>query len=147
MVIVDTNTWCQVFDCASANHKDFASVRAFILTNKSAMAWGGTDYLKELCKAHKYMELHLELTKGGRAVRFNDKSIDAAASNAKAKCNHKNFNDSHIIGLQIVSKARVIVSHDKRSYPFLKRSDLYPKHHVRPKIYCKAQHSNLLGQL
>jgi len=144
MVIVDTNTWGPVFDCGSDQHPEFAAVRSYILATKASMAWGGSYYVEELRKASKYLGIHLELTKGGRAIRFKDDAVDAATHEAEAKCQHRDFDDAHLIGLQIVSKAAVIVSHDKRAYPFLKRKCLYPKHHTRPKIYCKRQHSKLL---
>jgi len=144
MVIVDTNTWPAVFDCNNGQHSEFAAVRAYILTTKASMAWGGSRYLEELRKASKYLGIHLELARGGRAIRFNDNAVDAAAAEANAKCQHRDFDDAHLIGLQVVSRATVIVSNDKRAYSFLKRKALYPKHHNRPKIYCKRQHSHLL---
>lgn len=146
MVIVDTNSWGAVFDCCSPKHPEFASVRLYILATKASMAWGGSRYIEELRKAAKYLGIHSELTKGGRAIRFRDEDVDAASGEAKSKCQHRDFDDAHLIGLQVVSRAAIIVSHDKRAYPFLKRKNLYPKNHERPKIYCKKQHSKLLNR-
>lgn len=142
MLIIDTNSWHKVFDANDKEHLNFAPVKEYILSHANSLAWGGSKFVKET--AGKYRRLLVQLEKAKRAIRFDDSRIDAEEARISAALKHSDFNDPHIIAIQVVSKAEVIVSGDKESYPFLTRKDLYPKNHTRPKIYRGPGNEKLL---
>ncbi len=145
MVIVEANTWASVFDQKNTAHAGFAPVRKYVLSTKRSLAWGGSTYLAELKKAESYLKLYSELAKAGFAVRFCDVKVDEQEIVVSALVDDKDFDDPHIIALQIVSKVPVIVTADKRSCRFIKLKRLYPKNHPRPKIYSAARNKGLLA--
>lgn len=144
MVIVDTNSWASVFDSSSQRHADFRPVKEYIENNFKSLAWGGSHYVGELRKSPKYLKIHFELAKGSRAVRFDDKAIDKDEARIKKLDKSKDFDDPHIIAIQIISNAPIICSCDKRAFPYFKNPMFYPKGHLRPKIYSKKSNRDLL---
>lgn len=147
MVIVDTNTWGPVFDPKNSDHSKFAPVNDYIFSKKQTLAWGGSGFIAELKKAHRYLNLFSELAKTGTAVRFPDNEIDREQARIEGLVNDNDFDDPHIIALQIVSKVQVIVTNDKRSHHFIKMKALYPKRHPMPKIYSTRRNKKLLSRL
>jgi len=143
-IIIDTNTWNSVFSSSSSDHRDFKSVQEGIISGRLTLAWGGSIYRSELQRCLKYLKLHNELTKGSRAKQFPDNAIDARTSLVKSIETDPDFDDAHIIALQVVSKASIICTKDIRAHKFIKKVCLYPKRHKRPSIYSSFAHSNLL---
>jgi hypothetical protein len=144
MVIVDANTWAAVFDSSNKCHHEFRPVKEYVESTLKSLAWGGSRYAEELKKCPRYMAIHLELTKGSRAVRLSDHDIDKEEQRIIGKESDGDFDDPHIIAIQIVSKAPVICSADKRAFRFYKKKSLYPYGHKRPRIYSKKANRNLL---
>jgi len=151
MVIIDVNTLSHVFNPGDARHADFKPLFDFIISRKKSLAWGGTTYYNELKNASKYLGIFIELENIGISIRFPDKPIDTYESQLNSRINHPDFNDAHIISLQVSSKAKIVCSVDKKSYPFLKDQlkgvKIYPKGHRRPKIYSKKDNQDLLSHL
>jgi len=134
-LIVDANAWAHVFDQKNSIHVEFSQIRNFILSRKVTLAWGGEKYRKELAKCEKYLRLHLEFTKSGIAIHVCDIDVDAIELEVSNFESDPDFDDPHMIALQIVSKSVVIVSVDKRAHKFFKSKSLYPPNHPKPKIY------------
>jgi hypothetical protein len=147
MVIVDANTWPAVFDPSNQRHGDFRPVKDYIENNFKSLAWGGSHYVNELRNCPKYLKMHLELEKGSRAIRFDDKAIDKDEVRIKQLEDSKDFDDPHIIAIQIISKAPIICSCDKRAFDFFKKPIFYPKLHPRPKIYSKKSNKDLFRKI
>jgi len=144
-IIIDTNTWSSVFSSSSSDHRDFKNVLKGIISGRLTLAWGGSIYRKELQCCLKYLKLHNELTKGSRAKLFPVDAIDNMTSLIKSIEPDPDFDDAHIIALQVVSKASIICTKDIRAHKFIKRARLYPKRHERPRIYSSFAHSDLLA--
>lgn len=134
-LIVDTNCFAPVFNQKSKEHEKFSIVLESIEICKFAIAWGGSKYREELMNAERYLRLILEYTRAGIAHEFPIEEIDAVHDQLEAKVNDSDFDDPHIVAIQIVSRAEIIVSNDGRSYPFLKDQSLYPKNHKRARIF------------
>ncbi len=147
MLIIDANTWSPVFDCKNATHKNFCSIKDYVLSKPKTLAWGGTKYIEELKKSGSYLKLYNELSKAGYAISFCNAKVDQLELNVTNLANDKKFDDPHILALQIASKAPVIVTADKRSHRFLKLKRLYPKNHPRPKLYTSSRNKALLAAL
>ncbi|MEI9863488.1 MAG: hypothetical protein WDN00_02825 [Limisphaerales bacterium] len=147
MVIVDANTWASVFDPNNKEHDEFSPIKKYVETKFNSMAWGGSQYVKELKKCPKYLGIHAELTKGSRAVRFDDSAIDKEEKRVAILEKSNDFDDPHIIAIQIISKAPIICSTDARAHPFFKKKELYPEGHQRPKIYSNKTNRDLLQQI
>jgi predicted nucleic acid-binding protein len=144
LIIIDANTWASVFSTLSSDHAQFQKVRDGIVLKKLTLAWGGSIYRSELQRCIKYLNLHNELTKGSRAKQFLDTDVDTRAVIVSAAESDPDFDDAHIIALQIVSKAPVICTKDARAHKFIKKAVLYPKKHKRPSIYSNSTHVKLL---
>jgi hypothetical protein len=74
----------------------------------------------------------------------SDDAVDTKEKVLKRKFVHRDFNDHHIIAIIIVSRCNLVCSADRKSHPFLRKKELYPKHFKRPKIYSGSAHVNLL---
>lgn len=147
MIIVDANTWAMVFDVSNMRHRDFQPVKDYIESTPRSLAWGGSSYVAELRNCPRYQRIHLELMKGSRAVRFADDFIDKEETRIRSLEASIDFDDPHIIAIQVVSKAPIICSVDKRAYPYYKKKALYPRRHPMPKIYSKRANRRLLKNL
>lgn len=134
-IIVDTCAWSRVFSASDKNHSEFEPVLKAIRTRVCNLQWGGSKYLAELRKCPKYMGIHVELQKQGSATRLPKELVDAATEIVAKLESDPDFDDAHLLGLQIVSKSHVVCTHDARSHKFLKKKSLYPKRHRRPKLY------------
>lgn len=143
-IIVDANTWASVFSASVSDHDQFAPVLEAVAKSRATLAWGGTGYIEELKRAPKYHGVYIELDRQRKARRFDDHSIDIEAERVRLVEEDSDFNDCHIIGLQIVSRAEVICSKDKRAHPYFKKKGLYPKKHRIPSIYSNRKHKRLL---
>jgi hypothetical protein len=151
MVIIDANTLSHVFNPKDARHVDFKPLFDFIKSRRKILAWGGTTYNNELKNSPKYLGVLIELENIGISRKFPDEPIDSYEAYLYSIINHPDFDDAHIISLQVSSKAKIICSLDKRSYPYIKDQidgiKLYPKRHRRPSIYSKRSNQNLLSRL
>jgi hypothetical protein len=147
MVIIDANTWGNVFDPSNRRHGAFRPVKEYVENNLKSLAWGGTHYAKELKRCPRYWGIHIELEKGKRAIRFDTCAIDDEEVRVKSLDSSIDFDDPHIIAIQIISHAPIICSCDGRAFKYFKDAKFYPKAHDRPKIYSKKSHAELLRRI
>lgn len=145
LIIIDACAWACVFSAACADHENFRPVLEAIETRRRIVAWGGTGYITELKRCRRYLGIHVELERQRKARRFADAHVDVVEVEVQAKEEDPDFDDAHIIALQIVSGAVVICSGDRRANRFFKKRELYPKRHRRPRIYSSRRNSELMG--
>lgn len=145
-IIVDANTWSRVFDSANLEHGDFKPVLDCIGKRKATLVYGGKTYMKELKESPKYLQLHAQYRKARMAEFLDAEEVDTQEIEVRGKEDNPDFDDPHIIAIQIVSKAPVICSKDERAEKFFKKAQLYPKGHKSPKIYKRKEHVSLLAQ-
>jgi hypothetical protein len=145
-LIIDANCFGSVFVLSAKNHENFAPILEWLLKGKDArLIFGGKKYRKEVnFKAPQYRGVLSEIERKGRLLQIADGDVKKAADAIKKMVgNNVDFDDEHIIALVAVSKCCVVCTEDKRSYPFLKRKDLYPKGVKPPKIYRSKRNANL----
>jgi predicted nucleic acid-binding protein len=145
-IVIDINTFASVFDSTSGKHADFKPVLDWIMLGKGKIVYGGSKYREELGKAKKYLNFLGELAKVRKIVVVDDVKVDDTQAELEKRVNHQKFNDPHLVAIIIVSGCKLICSNDKEAYPFFKNKDLYRNQGSRPpKIYAKANNSNLLS--
>jgi len=145
-VVIDVNTFPDVFATVAGVENDFSPVLGWIKKEESGrMVFGGTKYKKELSKMSKYFGVILELKKIRKVAQINDILVDKREAELKKLVNKDDFDDPHIIAILTVSGCRVFCSKDKRSDKFLKDKILYPKGHARPSIYRSKRNIRLLN--
>ena len=140
--IIDNCAFSQVFNEADKNHKKFKPVNDWIVSGSGKFVYGGTKYIEQL-KQGRRARLVAELSRRGKVVRLPTEEVDAVAAKLKEKVPDRDFDDEHIVAIAIVSKCRIVCTGDKRSHPYIKRRDLYPKPMKPPKIYQSARNSEL----
>lgn len=144
-VVVDTNCLASVFDCKSENHPQFAPVLEWIIHGKGKLIYGGSKYIGELYKAHKYIKIINELKKKGKAICVEKELVDREQERIEKEITDKDFDDPHLPAIVIVSKCKVICSCDTRSIKFVTLPQLYPKGIDVPKYYTSKRNIDLLS--
>ena len=114
------------------------------MEGKGKLVYGGAKYRLELKKARRYLRLVNELRKARTAIEVDSQEVDTTQQEIEVFLEHKDFNDSHIVAIVIVSRCGLICSYDRKAHPFFKMSILYPKHFKRPKIYTGINCKDLL---
>lgn len=142
--IIDTCVIPSVFSATCQKHHEYKPIKECLYNRKLFMQIGGTKYIKELQKFNGYLRIINELIKAGIVHKVSSKNVDKYEKKVLSKENDKDFDDPHLIALQIVSKAIIICTDDARAMPFLKKKELYPKNHKRPKIYSGLRNVDLL---
>jgi hypothetical protein len=145
-LIVDANCFGCVFNPNTREHRRFVPVYNWLMYGRGGrLIYGGTKYKKEVdFTTSHYRRLLTEIERKGRLLPMSDRKVDAAAIEVRRKAkNDPRFDDEHIVALVIVSRCCVVCTDDKRSYPYLKRRDLYPTHVKPPKIYHSARNAKL----
>lgn len=141
-LVIDTCAFPCVFNKHSSQHKRFLPIVEWLTSGNGKLIFGGTKYKKEL-RGSAFLKILIEFEKKGKIVRVDDAHVDELAKQLKVKVDDRDFDDEHIIALVLATKCCVVCTDDKRSIPFLKRKDLYPRGMRPPKIYRHAQHSAL----
>jgi predicted nucleic acid-binding protein len=143
-IVIDTNTWAEIFDASSTNHADFKPVKDWIIEGKGKVVYGGNTYIAEI--PSRFRKLLKILNSAGKTVSIPNEPVNAQEEIAKNKISHPDFDDPHIVALIIVSKCRLISTNEKRAIPYFKDEErlLYPKKILRPKIYHCADNKDLL---
>lgn len=148
-IIIDTNTWAEVFDATAEKHTEFEPVYAWIAGENGIgkMVCGGATYRKEIPK--KYLRLLKLYNDRRKTIMVSDEDVDAKEAELKAMLEHRDFDDPHIVALVCVSGCRLVCTQDDRAIPFItgKHEDakqFYPKKFPRPKIYRSSKNADLL---
>lgn len=160
-IIIDKDTFSPVFSKDSEKHYDFKPVLDWVTKGYGKIVYGGETYNNELKQAHKYTKIFRLLRDAGRAVNISDKEIDEMEDEIKKDLKLKLeehlkitvtdydltnvFNDTHIISIVIVSKCRIVCTHDNGLKKFLKIPNFYPDGVDIPKIYSHRVNRNLLN--
>jgi hypothetical protein len=143
-IVIDTNTLGCVFDEQNREHHEFLPVRRWVTQGPGVVVFGGTAYVRELCKATNYLRIVLELKKAGRAVRIEDNAVDAQEEVIRESTSASKCDDPHVIALVGVSRCPVLCSRDKRSFSYVKDRTLYPVGSKPPGIYSGSRNARLL---
>jgi hypothetical protein len=147
-LIVDANCFGCVFNDKAEHHERFIPVFNWLLYGKGGrLIYGGEKYKREVdFRTSKYRRIMGEIERKGRLLPMPDKAVDELAAKVRAKVNNPEFDDEHIVALVAISKCCIVCTNDKRSFPFLKRRDLYPKGVKPPKIYQSRRNAKLCCQ-
>ena len=142
-IVIDTNTIPSVLNPDVSDHYEFRPILDWLDTHKTKIVYGGKTYKEELAKMPRYYSILVEMRRGGRAKELDEDSVDRVQEEVSQKTRHKKFNDQAIVAIVIVSRCRFVCSNDKRSFPFLRLTTLYPKGR-RPNIYTGRRNLRLL---
>jgi hypothetical protein len=144
-LIVDANCFGCVFNKNAKYHHKFVPVYNWLLSGYGGrLIYGGSKYKKEVnFKGSPYRGILAELERKGRLLAIPDKKVNDLAAELKKKVLSRDFDDEHIVALVGLSKCCVVCTDDKRSFPFLRRRDLYPDGVKPPKIYQSTRNSKL----
>jgi predicted nucleic acid-binding protein len=143
-IIIDTCCFASVFDAKTIDHEHYQPVLKWVTDGKGKIIYGGTKYKEELAKAGKYLQLIVELRKAGKVIELELEKVDLVQYDVKSKETDLDFDDPHLIAIVIVSRCKIVCTHDRRSHKFLKKKSLYPKSTYRPLIYSNKTHQSLL---
>ena len=143
-IIVDQCAIAALFDRKNARHPEFLPVLIWLRDGKGKMVFGGTEYRRQLKSLTKYTSILVQLKKAGKLVEVNDDDVDAHEARVRGIVNDEDFDDAHIVGIVSVSRCRLVCTDDKRSIPYLKRSNLYPRGVARPLFYMSDANKRLL---
>jgi predicted nucleic acid-binding protein len=148
-IIIDTNTWAEVFDASAKEHNEFKPVLDWIAGENGIgrIVCGGTTYRNEIPK--KYLRLFKLYNDRRKTIMVNDEDVDAKEAELKAILEHRDFDDPHIVALVFVSGCRLVCTQDDRAIPFItgkhqEAKKFYPKRFIKPKIYRSSKNADLL---
>lgn len=141
-LVIDTNVLSCVFEVKNSKHNDFAPVLEWVLNGKGKIIYGGSTYISEIGK--KYLSIFTQLKTAGLAKKLNKNDVDTKEEEVRKTIIDDDFDDQHIVSILIISKCQIIVSCDKRAYPFFTHKIFFPKPANRPKIYSSSKNSDLL---
>lgn len=143
-IIIDTCSFSSVFDSQAVDHCEFKPLLKWLTQGRGKIVYGGSKYKSELRKAHKYFRFFAEFKRAGKLVEVNCDDVDCHEKNVISCVADTSCDDPHLIAIVIVSGCCLICSADKRSYKFVKQTNLYPKGVSKPKLYTKSKNANLL---
>ena len=143
-IIIDTNTFINVFDRTSAEHNEFSPVLNWICNGEGKVVYGGTKYFKELRKLPYILNIYSELNRRNKGVPVSNDEVDKKTKIASEMIKHRDFDDQHLVGLLLESKCKLICSLDKRAHPYFIHKSFFPS--KPPKIYSGKAHKKLLNR-
>lgn len=148
-IIIDTNTWAEVFDATAKEHNEFKPVLDWIAGENGIgrIVCGGTTYINEIPK--KYRKLLKLYNDQRKAIMIDSEVVDAQEIIIKDMVKNPDFDDPHIVALVRASGCRLVCTNDKRSFDFITGKDVeakqfYSKEFLRPKIYHSSKNTDLL---
>lgn len=142
-IVVDTCTFGRVFDPNNSEHDEFKPVNEWV-QHEGFLVLGGTHYLDELRKSHKYHGVLVELSKKGRVKRVSDVLVDEHFKMVQELLNGSACNDCHLIAIIRVSGCRLVCSFDKKADTYIKDRRYYLKGQKPPLIYRGKANKGLL---
>jgi predicted nucleic acid-binding protein len=141
-IVIDMNVIGRVFDSNKNDSYKYQPVLNWILHQDGMLVVGGSTFFEELRKLTKYLKFYNILNKAGKVKRINDEDVDAKMEELITLCDHRDFDDPHIVALLIVSGCKVLCTEDKRSIPFVKNKAWYEKNQKVPSIYNSSSYRN-----
>ncbi len=104
-------------------------------------ALGGTKYRREIGKHHRALRFFREQVRAGRAITFEDKSVDDEEERL-ASTKACTSDDEHVVALARISGARVVCTEDQALWADIKNKALIDA--PRGRVYRTADHVALL---
>ena len=142
-IVIDTNTFTPIQDKKHAIHSEFAPILAGIEHGSLSVVWGGDHYKRELEKTPQTLSWFKQLRHINKLRIVDHADVNRHEEIIKVNT-PSDFDDPHLVAIVIVSRAKIIVTNDKRACPHLTRRSLYPKGIRKPKIYQGLRHVPLL---
>lgn len=141
-MIIDTNTISCLFSADNKKHNDFKPVLRWLVYDKAKINLGGRLLTEELAVGNlrHFIPLINELARLNKIHYINNVQVNLKEQEIKDNNSSHDFDDSHIIALAIVSKAKIICSDDSRSFKFIKKINEYDNKSDIPKIYTTIGH-------
>lgn len=130
-IIVDVNTFSDVFIPSSAYYKHFSPIEKHITSGKSKLIIGGTKFINEL----SYREVLVELKRANKLVVADKSAVDSLHRKIEHAITDPKFNDQHIVALSCVSRARLVCTKDINLQKHLRNRAFYNRGIDRPNIY------------
>ena len=142
-MIFDTNTISCIFSVNNKKHDDFKPVLRWLIYDKAKINLGGRLLTEELAgnNLHHFIPLINELARLNKIHYINNVQVNLKEQEIKDNNSSQDFDDSHIIALAIVSKAKIICSDDSRSFKFIRKIKEYDNRSDIPKIYTTIGHA------
>lgn len=148
-VIIDKDTFAHIFRKNFKGHEHFEPVYIWISKGNGKIVYGGTKYLEELKQATRYHTIFNLFKTVRRAVEIDKNLVDEKEEELKSNVPKKDlddrYNDTHIVSLVIVSKCKIVCTHDKGLSEFLKISAFYPEGVDIPLIYSNKSNKYMLN--
>lgn len=144
-VVIDTCSLSSVFEKRASDHNEFRPLLQWVVAGKGKIIYGGTKYINELKKAHKYIFILGQLQRAGKTINLPSKEVDVIEEEIEERTAGTSFNDQHLVAIVILSKCRIVCTKDKKSFPFLKNPHLYPGYSKKPRLYTAARNADLLS--
>lgn len=140
-MVIDANTIPCVFSKDNQTHSDFQPLLRWLLYGKAKMSLGGKLFTKEIMeKQSSYVPFLMELKKVNKIHFINNEQIVAKEDEIKKIETSSDFDDSHIIALLIISRAKILCSNDARLFKFVKKIRKYDSSAEAPRIYTTIKH-------
>lgn len=136
-LILDCNLIHQVFPSASA---DFKPVRDAIVSGRAKLVYGG-DLTAEYAKVTWFRGILRRLDQQGAAKQYPDSLVVSETAKVQKQGKHRS-NDAHILGLAVVSGARLLCSQDHNLGLDFTDPLLLPP--PRGSVYKRASHAHLI---
>lgn len=136
--IIDACVATQVF--IEKNDADLVTIRTLMLARQLLVVYGG-ELGREYAKLKTVARIVRQLDQAGIAKKYNDKTVDEEDKTVK-KLNLCVSNDTHVIALARVARARLLCSADQGLHTDFKNKRLIDK--PRGRIYQNATHDHLL---
>lgn len=133
--ILDANIFSLLFT------HEFRPVLDALKNGEIILVYGGTKQLCEYKLLGSYIQFVIELQRNGFAKLLDAKVVDAQERTVKGTglCTS---DDEHIIAIALVSKARLLCSHDKALHADFKNPNLI--NCPRGKVYQNSKHKHLI---
>ena len=145
-IIIDINSLHLVLNKSTKDHAKYKPIMDWLNKGKGKIIIGGGKYKNELCKATKYLNLIVEFEKQGCIHYIDDAHVNCEQENVKKKEMSSTFNDPHIVAMSIVSKCKLVCTHDNELKKFIKKRIFYPRNTSIPKLYSHRNHKKQLSR-
>jgi predicted nucleic acid-binding protein len=136
--IIDACVAVRVF--VDKNDPDLMKIRTLLLEHKLEVVYGG-ELAREYARLKAVARIVKLLDQAGIAKKHKDKSVDNEDKKVK-EMNLCKSNDTHVIALARVARARLLCSADQGLHTDFKNKKLIDK--PRGRIYQNATHDGLL---
>lgn len=145
-IVVDINCLPAVLNKKDVAHPEFKPVLDWIQGGGGKLVYGGSTYIEELGRLKRCLAAVITLANKARTVHVPDQEVDDKQNEIDKLCVNRQFNDSHLVAIIVVSRCRLLCSQDKNSFPFIKSNKFYVGNRPpvkKPKIYTKRINEGL----